>query len=155
MFVTYTPEGQAAQSFEFNVGRLRLSESAGIETAYSKQVGQAKTINHFVYDVRQGGAVARRVLLHWLLRKQHPTLRFDEVDPLESEVKVEGSRQELEELRADVANSKAIPDGEKREMLEAIDAEIAAAPESLESGKATGSASSTTGRSKSSGTATS
>lgn len=157
MFVDYLPEGQAPQRFEFDPGRIRLGESAAIETAYSKLVGEGKTIQHFLNDVRQGSAAARRLLLHRLLRKQLPTLRFDDVDPYEDEVKVTFSRGELVELRATIEKTRSISDADKEQMLAKLDEEIADAEESERDqlGKATGTSTPATPPSESSGESTS
>lgn len=156
MFVDYLPEGQAPQRFEFDPGRIRLGESAAIETAYSKLVGEGKTIQHFLNDVRQGSAAARRLLLHRLLRKQLPTLRFDDVDPYEDEVKVTFSRGELVELRATIEKTRSISDADKEQMLAKLDEEIAEAEDSgRDLGKAVGSSTTATSPSESSGKSTS
>jgi hypothetical protein len=48
----------------------------------------------FTTDVLQGNALCRRALLWVLLKREHPTLRFADVDFAWDEVKLEYSRQE-------------------------------------------------------------
>lgn len=138
MFVDYTPEGQATQRLEFKPGRVRLSEAQMIEFTYKKLAGEARTYTQFVDDVRMGSAVARRVLLHHLLRKQHPTIRIDDVDPLDGEIVTLFHKAELEEMRDMAEKSSALSPSEKAQFLARLDDEIATAPDAEEPGKAAG-----------------
>jgi hypothetical protein len=49
--------------------------------------------------VIEGSSLARRILLWMLLKRTHPTTRYDDVDFAWDELRVEYSRQELAEIR--------------------------------------------------------
>lgn len=155
MFVTYEPEGQAPQEFEWNPGRVKLREASAIETTYSKLVGEGKTFQQFIQDVRQGSAQARLLLLFRLLRTLHPTMRFDDLDPCEGEVKVTFSKAELEELRANIEKTKSLAEADRDQILAQLDQEIAEAPDGIrDPGKAAGSSGPETNPSEMSGGST-
>lgn len=140
MLVKYTPQGQETQSFEWRPGRVKLKEAAQIEFRYSKEAGEkGRTYEQFKQDVRVGSAVARRVLLHHLMRRVHPTIRFEDVDPCDDEVMVAFHRDELEELRVGIEKDASMNAEEKANLLARLDDEIAEAPEYEEPGKAAGS----------------
>lgn len=136
MIVDYIPEGEEPQRFEFRPGRMRLAACAQIEFQYKKLAGEPKTYQQFVEDIKTGSAVARRVLIHHLLRRQHPAIRIDDVDPYEDEIVLTFHKAELQELRALVEKASNVPD--KETVLARLDDEIAAAPDAEEPGKATG-----------------
>lgn len=144
MFIDYTPEGQATQRLEFKPGRVKLSEQARIERLYAREAGQKASFLQFVLDVRGLHATALRVLLFSLLRRQHPQIRWEDVDPTGEEIEVLYHQAELRELRDRM--QQFLPDGDdKTAALADLDAEIAAAPDADEEepGKANGSTSST------------
>lgn len=155
MFIDYTPEGQKTQRLPFQPGRVRLDESAGIEFRYSKLCGEKRSYQQFIEDVKQGSAVARRVLLHHVLRKQHPTIRIEDVNPYEDEIAILFHKAELEEIRAAVEKTTAMPANEKEQVLARLDDEIATAPDAREPGKADGTSTSEPDPSPTSGTSTS
>ncbi len=135
MFVTYTPEGGDPQTWEFRPGRVRASRAAMLERRYSKLAGEGKTWDQFKADVQRGSADARRVLLWHLVTLDHPTTRIEDVDPLEDELVVEHSREELLDLRYEVEKSKTMDDATRMMLLEKLDEEIESARED-DSGKA-------------------
>ncbi len=137
MFIDYTPEGQETQRFEFRPGRVRLDEAARIEFQYTKLLGEKRTYQQFIEDVKQGSAVARRVLLFHLLRRVHPVTRIEDVNPFDDEIVTLFHKAELEELRAAVEKS-SMPTAEKETFLSRLDDEIATAPDAEEPGKADG-----------------
>lgn len=145
--MTYKPDGAEPQRWEFRPGRVRASRAAMLERRYSKLAGggEAKTWDMFKADVLRGSADARRVLLWHLLSLEHPTVRIEDVDPLEDELLVEHSRSELAEMRAELARTKAIDDEQREMMLIRLDEEIQIAPDD-DAGKAP-SATSETGTS--------
>ena len=137
MLVKYTPQGQETQQFEWRPGRVKLKEAAQIEFRYSKESGEkGRTYEQFKQDVRVGSAVARRVLLHHLLRRVHPAIRFEDVDPFDDEVVVVFHRDELEELRVGMGKDTSMSAEEKANLLERLDQEIDEAPEYGQPGKA-------------------
>lgn len=141
MLVKYTPQGQDTQEFTWRPGRVKLKEAAQIEFRYSKEAGEkGRTYEQFKQDVRAGSAVARRVLLHHLLRKVHPTIRFEDVDPFDDEVVVIHHRDELEGLRVLMEKDPSFTAEEKVSLLARLDAEI---EEALEYGEEPGKAAAT------------
>lgn len=133
MFVTYTPEGETPQSWVFDPGRVRQSEAAIVEKAYKSNW------ESFCNDVQAGSVTAQKVLLWHLMRREHPTLRLDDVpDFYAGEVVIEQSAAEWREIRDRVEKS-GLPAAEIEQALLVIDAKTAAAEdrEDVESGKAT------------------
>lgn len=121
MHITYAPEDDAPQTWEFDPGKVRASVAEVIEKRYGG------TFDEFQAGVQQGQMRARRVLLWHLLTRQHATLRFEDTpDFYADSVKVQYGTQELERIRDAVA--KAPLDTEKRDlMLAGIDSEMAEA----------------------------
>lgn len=95
MIVTYTPEdGNAPQTWEFDHRRVRVSEQVLVEQQY----GEAWPV--FVVAVKSGQALARRVLLWHLTRRDHPLvhLKLSETpDFMDCEFVIEQSARELQE----------------------------------------------------------
>lgn len=91
MRVTYTPEdGSPPQSWDFNPGRVRVSEQVIVE----KQFGG--TWLEFKTGVMSGSAQARRVLLWHLIRREHPAHNIrDTPDFFDDELIVEQSLAEI------------------------------------------------------------
>ncbi|MEU9285963.1 hypothetical protein AB0D57_14865 [Streptomyces sp. NPDC048275] len=90
MKVTYTPEDNEEQVFNYNPNKLMSAEREALE----KRTGMS--FNDFAMGVLRGNALCRRALLHVLLKRQHPTLRFDDVDFCWDEFKVEMTKGEIE-----------------------------------------------------------
>jgi hypothetical protein len=136
MFLDYRPDGGEVQRFEWLPGRVRSTEAAQLERSYSKLAGERRTYDQLKSDVIQGSIVARRVVLHYLLRKQHPVLRIEDVDPFEDEIDMQFSKDELEDILERTEKSDAVSDSEKEMLVAGLRQEIAEAPESERSGKA-------------------
>jgi hypothetical protein len=122
MFVTYAPEDPAdgdRQEWTFNPRRVRGTEGQVL----LRQFGE-KSWDVFVQGVRQNDLHARRVLLWHLLRREHPTLKFDLTpDFFPDELTVEFSSDELAELR-DIAASSTMPPETKEQILARFDREM-------------------------------
>ncbi len=115
MIVTYAPEGGAAQRWEFNPQRVRASEAEAIE----KRAGE--TWDAWLVGVQSGSMKARRVLLWHMLRRDHPTVRYEDVpDFYAGEVLVEHTSAELTEMRDRVAKAN-IPADQREQALTALD----------------------------------
>ncbi len=93
MFVTYAPEdGGDPQTWDFNPGRVRSSEQVIVEKQYGG------TWAEFVVGVQGRQALARRVLLWHLTRREHPAHAFrDTPDFYDDELKIEQTFAELTE----------------------------------------------------------
>ena len=131
MFVTYKPEGNDPQIWEFDPNRVRASQAEMVEKRY----GQPWDV--FLRDLIKGSMMARRVLLWHLTRLAHHTLRFEDTpDFYAAELTVEFSRAELEDFRRQAEASKNLSDDERTMALAQIDDEIAKAPTGVDEGKA-------------------
>jgi hypothetical protein len=88
--VIYTPEDREEQVFKYNPNALMSAEREALE----KVTGKA--FNEFAMGVLKGDSRCRRALLHVLLKRQHPTLRFDDVDFLWDELVIEMTKGEID-----------------------------------------------------------
>jgi hypothetical protein len=136
MFMDYRPDGGELQRFEWRPGRIKSSDAAMLERTYTKLAGEKRTYDQFKSDVVQGSAVARRVLLHHLIRQQHPQSRIEDIDPYDDEMTLLFSRSELEQMRDEAEKTNAIPAADKDALLAKLAEEIETAPESEAEGKA-------------------
>lgn len=90
MKITYTPEDGPEQVFDYNPNKLMSAEREALE----KVTGQS--FNQFAMGVLRGNARCRRALLHVLLKRQHPGIRFEDVDFLWDELTVEMTQGEID-----------------------------------------------------------
>ncbi|MEV6124870.1 hypothetical protein AB0M23_30920 [Streptomyces sp. NPDC052077] len=89
MKVTFTPEDGEPQVFDYNPNKLLSAEREALE----KRTGVS--FQQFSMGVLRGHALCRRALLHVLLKRQHPTLSFDDVDFCWDELTVEMTKGEI------------------------------------------------------------
>ncbi|MFE2323581.1 hypothetical protein ACFXD5_06605 [Streptomyces sp. NPDC059385] len=130
MYLVYKPEGNdEPQRWRFDPKKLMSAEREALE----KRTG--KDYQDFIQGVIKGNSLCRRALLHMYLKRDHPGVRYEDVDFAWGELDFEHSRQELEEIRKTIAES-ASP--EQRDVILAkLDEEIATAIDDLETeGKA-------------------
>ncbi|MFC8290074.1 hypothetical protein ACFUJ0_06070 [Streptomyces sp. NPDC057242] len=130
MYLVYQPEGQAEPTrWRYNPRRLMSVEREDIE----RRTG--RNFSEFTTAVLQGNSLCRRALLYTFLRRDHPRTKFDDVDFAWDELTLEYSRQELMEMRENVAAS--MHGAERAAALEAIDKDIEEAfDDTAEEGKA-------------------
>lgn len=120
MFVTYAPDDGDAQQWEFAASEVTASQAEDVEKTYASPWDQ------FLVDVFSGGIRARRVLLWFLMRQDHPVLLYADMPDFKvGEVMVEFDRDELQALRDKAAKDKSLPEA----VLEHLDNELANAPE--------------------------
>lgn len=93
LYVTYTPEFGDKQEWEFNPGRVRASQQVMVE----KRAGTSWM--EWLNAVKAGPGPARRVLVWFLILREHSGVRWEDVDPFDDEVLVELSVAELEKNR--------------------------------------------------------
>jgi len=129
VIVTYAPDGQEPQRWDWDPTKVRAVEAELIEKRFNG------TWDSFRMAVLEGSVRARRVLLWHLLKRQHPILRLGDVDYGLGELTVEMTRAELMEFRGAVVKAKGITDEEREKALRALDAEIESAPEVVDVGK--------------------
>ncbi|MEU8209786.1 hypothetical protein AB0B85_11365 [Micromonospora sp. NPDC049044] len=126
MIVTYTPDGDQAQQWEFSPGRIKSSEAEILQKRYGG------TWDEFKVGVLKGDMRARRVMLFHCLRREHHTLRFEDMpDFFDEELELEFTKAELEGMRAQVAQASGLNADERESTLAALDVQIADAPEGL------------------------
>ncbi|HEX4812253.1 MAG TPA: hypothetical protein VFV66_05820 [Nonomuraea sp.] len=90
MKVTYTPEDGEPQVFDYNPNKLLSAEREALE----KRTGMS--FSAFAMGVLKGNSLCRRAMLHVLLKRKHPTLRFEDVDFLWDELEVEMTKGEID-----------------------------------------------------------
>lgn len=130
MYLVYQPEGSEEPTrFKYNPRKLMSAEREMLE----RKTG--KDFSDFTTAVLAGNSLCRRALLFMFLKRQHPSVKWDDVDFAWDELKLEYSRQELVKMREAVAESAS---GEDREnTLASLDREIeTAVDESEDEGKA-------------------
>jgi hypothetical protein len=129
VYLVYTPGEGDVQRFEYRPTKLMATEREMLE----RQTDQ--NFSEFTAKVLQGNSRCRRALLFLFLRRQHPRLKFDDVDFAWDELKLEYSRQELQQMRDQVADT--LHGDERAAALAKLDEEIETAYDDAESeGKA-------------------
>lgn len=125
MYLVYSPDGSdGPKRWKYNPRKIMSVERENIERRTDR------TWSQFTKDVVEGSSICRRALLYTFLKREHPTLKYDDVDFAWDELKLEHSKAELEELRATVAEEAT---GDMRAaMLARLDADIAEAYEDPE-----------------------
>ncbi|MFM9604248.1 hypothetical protein [Streptomyces turgidiscabies] len=118
MFLVYSPEGSdAPKRWKYNPRKIMSVERENIERI------TGRTWSEFTQAVVQGSSLCRRALLFTFLKRDHPGVKWDDVDFAWDELKLEYSKGELIQIRATAAESAT---GEERAaVLEKLDAEIA------------------------------
>lgn len=130
MYLVYQPEGaEEPQRWKYDPKRLLSVEREDLERRTGRNFSQ------FTQDVLQGNSLCRRALLFTFLRREHPKTRFEDVDFLWDELRLEYSKAELLEMRQAVLES--MHGDELATTLQRLDAELETAYEDpAESGKA-------------------
>lgn len=117
MYLIYSPEGQDEPTrWKYNPRKIMSAEREWIERRTDRNWSE------FTKDVIQGSSLCRRALLFVYLKREHPTVKWDDVDFAWDELKLEYSKAELIELRSTVAESAS--GDERAAVLEKLDAEI-------------------------------
>jgi hypothetical protein len=108
VYLVYQPEGSDEPTrWPYNPRKLMSAEREAIE----KRTGQP--FAEFTKAVIQGSSLARRALLWVMLKRDHPTTKFDDVDFAWDELRLEYSRQEYAQMIADASENLT---GEQREL---------------------------------------
>ncbi|MFE2556676.1 hypothetical protein ACFXGT_11660 [Streptomyces sp. NPDC059352] len=130
MFLAYQPEGQTEPTrWRYNPRRLMTVERETIERL------TGRNFTEFTGDVLQGNSLCRRALLYTFLRRDHPKIKFEDVQFFWDELKLEYSKQEFTEMRGRAAEN--LVGAEREQALAQFDAEIAEAFDDTEAeGKA-------------------
>lgn len=129
MFLIYQPEGAPEpQRWTYKPTKLMSPEREMLE----RRTG--KDFSAFTQAVLSGNSLCRRALLFLFLKRDHPGIRWEDVDFAWDELTLEYSRQEYQAMRDEIAANGAGP--EQAAQLEAIDREMATATDEDGGGKA-------------------
>ncbi|MFF1744742.1 hypothetical protein [Streptomyces mirabilis] len=122
MYLVYEPEGaEEPQRFQYKPQKLMSAEREALERRSRLDFAD------FTKGVLNGNAVCRRALLWVMLKRQHPTTKYEDVDFAWDELRLEYSKQEYELMRDNLIEAgNADPeqiDQLNREIASAIDEE--------------------------------
>jgi len=125
VYLVYKPEGaDEPKRWKYNPKKLMSAEREMLE----RRTG--KNFSEFTVDVQKGNSLCRRALLFMYLKREHPTIKYDDVDFAWDELTLEHSKGELLLMRENVAGS--VPPDQLAAVLEKLDEEIAEAFEDPE-----------------------
>jgi hypothetical protein len=125
MYLVYNPEGSdEPKRWKYNPRKIMSAERENIERLTSRNWSE------FTKEVVGGSSLCRRALLYTYLKREHPTIKFDDVDFACDELKLEYSKGELIQIRDAAAESAT--GNERAAVLAKLDAEIAEAYEETE-----------------------
>lgn len=124
MFVVYKPEGQPEQRWHFLPGRLRTAEMIAIEKRTGLKYG-----TEFKQDLLMGGTRARQALLWTMLRREHHTIQFDDVDFYDDELVLERDKDELAAEIAELEKFQGLTEAERDAGLALLRSQLETAPD--------------------------
>jgi hypothetical protein len=127
VYLVYEPDGaEEPQRFQYKPQKLMSAEREALERRSRLDFAD------FTKGVLNGNAVCRRALLWVMLKRQHPTTKYEDVDFAWDELRLEYSKQEYELMRDQlIENGNADP-----EQIDQINREIATAIDEESEGKA-------------------
>jgi hypothetical protein len=122
MYLVYTPEGaDEPKRWKYSPKRLMSAEREMLE----RRTG--RNFSEFTQDVLKGNSQCRRALLFMFLKREHPGVRYEDVDFAWDELTLEHSKGELLAMREQVADN--VPAEQLTAVLAKLDEEIASAYE--------------------------
>ncbi len=125
MYLVYNPEGSdEPKRFRYVPRKIMSAEREMLE----RRTG--RNWSEFTKDVVAGSSVCRRALLFMYLKREHPTVKYEDVDFAWDELTLEYSKGELIQLRESVAEEATGEQGSM--MLAKLDEQIAEAFEDPE-----------------------
>lgn len=128
MFLILHREGEAEPTrWRYNPKKLMSAEREMLEKRTQR------TFEEFQQDVIKGGAVCRRALLFMYLKRDHPGVKYDDVDFAWDELTLEFSKSEYAEMIEGVREN--THGAERDAALAQLTREMETAPEDTE-GKA-------------------
>ncbi|QFZ75102.1 hypothetical protein GFH48_19135 [Streptomyces fagopyri] len=120
MYLVYSPEGsEEPKRWKYNPRKIMSAEREWVERRTERNWSE------FTKDVVQGSSLCRRALLYVFLKREHPTVKWDDVDFAWDELTLEYSKGELIEIRKTA--SETAPADQRDAVLEKLDGEIAEA----------------------------
>lgn len=125
MYLIYSPEGSdEPKRWKYVPRKIMSAEREMLERRTSRNWSE------FTKDVVAGSSLCRRALLFMYLKREHPTVKYEDVDFAWDELKLEYSKGELIKLRDTVAEDATGEQGAA--MLAQFDRQIAEAFEDPE-----------------------
>jgi hypothetical protein len=125
MYLVYQPQGdEEPKRWKYQPTKLMSAEREMLE----RRTG--KDFTEFTKSVLAGNSLCRRALLFMFLKREHPGVRYEDVDFAWDELTLEHSKGELLLMREQVAD--AVPPEQLAAVLEKLDEEIAEAFEDPE-----------------------
>jgi len=125
VYLVYKPEGsEEPKRWKYNPKKLMSAEREMLE----RRTG--KNYTDFTIDVQKGNSQCRRALLFMYLKREHPGVKYEDVDFAWDELTLEHSKGELILMRDQVIDT--VPPEQLDGVLEKLDEEIAAAFEDPE-----------------------
>jgi hypothetical protein len=129
MYLIHQPEGSEEPTrYKYNPRKLMSAEREMLE----RKTG--KDFTDFTTSVLSGNSLCRRALLYMFQKRDHPTVKWDDVDFAWDELRLEYSRQELLTMREQIAENTS--GDERAARLASIDEEIEKAIDEDDEGKA-------------------
>ena len=117
MYLVYKPEGQdEPKRWKYQPKKLMSAEREALERRTDRNFTQ------FTQDVVKGNSLCRRALLFMYLKREHPGIKWDDVDFAWDELTLEHSKGELREMRAQAVDS--VPAAQLDSVLAKLDEEI-------------------------------
>lgn len=124
MYLVYQPEGtDEPKRWPYNPRKLMSAEREAIE----RRCGM--TFAEFTQAVLKGSSLARRALLWVLLKREHPTMKFDDVEFAWDELKLEYSKQEYGQMIEDASDNPQLSGEARVSVLQTLREEQATAIE--------------------------
>jgi hypothetical protein len=109
VYLVYQPEGSEEPTrWVYNPRKLMSAEREQIERRTGLMYAE------FTQAVIQGSSLCRRALLFVMLKRDHPTTKWDDVDFAWDELTLEHSRAEYDQMIEDASNTLS---GEQREAV--------------------------------------
>lgn len=117
MYLVYKPEGSdEPKRWKYQPKKLMSAEREMLERRTDRNFTQ------FTQDVMKGNSLCRRALLFMYLKREHPGVRYEDVDFAWDELTLEHSRGELVEMRKSVVDT--VPAAQLDAVLAKLDEEI-------------------------------
>lgn len=118
MILVYQPEGSdEPTTWTYNPRKLMSAEREAIE----RRTGML--YSEFTQAVVKGSSLCRRALLFVMLKRDHPTTKWDDVDFAWDELSLQYSRAEYDQMIEDASDAPSLSSAERAAALEQLRAE--------------------------------
>lgn len=142
MFLIYKPEGFSEETrYEFRPKRLPSSEAAQFQKLYRRLSGNQRALWTEIKEIAcpSGDPTAKRLMLWYCKRQIHPTIKLEDVDPIDEDIEIELDLPENKALRVQLVEARDVDEDMRAMMLEQIDRDIVLLEGDEEEGKASAS----------------